>query len=105
MNGMHVGSSYGWGQISGSSEYDFPPRYCLAYGNVAASGFGPGNAGCVIQGYRQRQADGSDVPTNFSGDYWDSPQAIGVDQCTSVTFSVWIQAGGYVVSSEVLTFW
>jgi hypothetical protein len=105
MTGLWVGSTYCYGTYSYSHEYDFGPQFCLAYGGITSAGWGDGNGSCAIQQYRQRQADGSDPPTNFSGYYWDSPQNIAVDNCTSVTFFTYINNGGYIVTNEVLTFW
>lgn len=105
MNGLTVGDTYIFGTFDLSREYDFPPQFCLAYPSLIGCGFGPGNAFCAIQQYRQRQPDGTEVTTSFPGDYWDSPHQIAVDNCTSVTFLTSINGGGYVVADHVLTFW
>jgi hypothetical protein len=107
MTGMTVGELYWYSDDynSGTQVFNFSPRGCLAYISVSANGFGPGNAGGVISQYRQRQPDNSDKIVNFPGDYWDSPNRVWVPNCTSITFDSWINAGGYVVTANALTYW
>ena len=107
MTGMTVKSMYWYTSTfyGGTQTINFPPRGCLAYINLSANGFGPGNAAGMIAEYRQRQPDNSDKTVSFPGNYWDSPNNIWVPNCTSVTFKSWINGPGYIVTNNVLTYW